>query len=547
MAHDYPAFMAACFVSNEEALRRIVKSHTRLAAGFATSEPHTFYEQLWDFIVANDLRDISLRQALFMAPYKLCIGDALSSKGLFSDAAKGRGLAGGLAKKINGPSKKIEGLRKLIAHYEALRARDIRLVNSFLGPTSNGVLPDSALVRALFPEYAGRNSARMGVTDTQNVHFPFALEALGYTPEHQPLVDSFVTVMTPPNAGGEMSLGLANGANGELMETFLERADVTVLVYVNPRYPFTYGYGDSPNSFHTDRFEKLAKAGRLLLVHDDGPLPSLPKGAFANPSKDEQQIAQNVVNHIELKKEKTYGRAIQVGIGQTGVQAIKALQKSSWWGRQYSEMFEAATLELFEQGKIKGTHFIEKSGTRTEVDGKVIATFTMAEEGSDFYAKLNENKDICLPTASRVVIPEGFFGGLGINNALAIDFSGQINSGSRDKNPYSGIGGLGMIARGLARGGIGYFCLKSTHKTPEGKLRSSIFPYLPEGSQVSLIGPDTSGACGGARFYLVTEWGIADLTGVSQSQLIKNLIGVAHPQFRDWLKKCAWQEYRVKV
>ena len=68
-----------------------------------------------------------------------------------------------------------------------------------------------------------------------------------------------------------------------------------------------------------------------------------------------------MVNHIELKKERTYGRAMQVGIGQTGVQAIKVLKKSGWWGRQYSEMLEPFTYELFEQGKIKGTHFIEKN------------------------------------------------------------------------------------------------------------------------------------------------------------------------------------------
>ena len=122
----------------------------------------------------------------------------------------------------------------------------------------------------------------MGVTDVQNVHFPFALEAFGYTPEGEPIIDAFVTMLTPPNAQGEMSLGVANGANGELLEAFFERADATLLAYINPRYPFTYGYSDAPNSFHVNRFKKLAEAGRLLLVHDDAPIPTMPKGAFAN-------------------------------------------------------------------------------------------------------------------------------------------------------------------------------------------------------------------------------------------------------------------------
>ena len=62
----------------------------------------------------------------------------------------------------------------------------------------------------------------------------------------------------------------------------------------------------------------------------------------------------------------------------------------------------------------------------------------MAEDGSDFYQKLNENQNVVLATAGRVVISEGFYGGMGINNALAIDFYGQINSARAIKTPFPG-------------------------------------------------------------------------------------------------------------
>lgn len=545
----YPDFFSRCLISHDAAMKRVVRSHARLGAGFATNEPHSFYASLYDEIRSRDLTDITMAQGLFLSPYPFLFGDAMGSKGLLADIAKdGHGVLGSLAKRINGPTRKLEGLRKLVRHYDEMVARRFRVVSPFIGPTNSTVIPDTPLIRSLFPAYAGRNSTRVGFTDMQVIHFPFALEAICYSASGEARLDTFITVMTPPNAQGEMSLGPAAGVNAELTRLLIERADMDVLLYLNPRYPFTRGHGDAPNSFPAEAFRKLAEKGRLMIVENDtAEIPCMPAGSFAHPSKAEREIAAHVVNHIELHPDLCMGRAIQVGIGQTGVQAIRALKNSSWEGRQYSEMLEPFTYDLFEAGKIKGSHFIEKNGTRTPLDGKLVGTFTMAEAGSDFYAKLDNNPAIVLAEAARVVIPEGFVGGLGINNALAIDFQGQINSASRDQNAFSGIGGLGMITRGLARGGIGYFCLKSTHRTPEGKRRSSIFPFLPPGSAVSVTGPDTCAGRDGARFFLVTEFGVTPLNGVCQSELIRNLISVAHPDHRDWLKSQAWEHYRVRV
>jgi len=40
---------------------------------------------------------------------------------------------------------------------------------------------------------------------------------------------------------------------------------------------------------------------------------------------------------------------------------------------------------------------------------------------------------------------------------------------------------------------------------------------------------------------------VAQLSGKSQSEFIKALISVAHPRFREFLKRAAWREFRVKV
>jgi acyl-CoA hydrolase len=210
-------------------------------------------------------------------------------------------------------------------------------------------------------------------------------------------------------------------------------------------------------------------------------------------------------------------------------------------------MLEQFTLELFEKGKIEGSHFVERDGSRTMLDGRICCTFSICEEGSDFYEKINNNDAVVMAPASRVVIPEAFHGGLGINNILAIDFQGHVNCGGRDVNHYSGIGGAGMINRGLAQGGVAYLCLKSTHKTPEGVRRSSVFDLLPRGTPVSLVGPDVWGGRAGFRMFLVTEQGVARLSGKSQSEYIKSIISVAHPDYRADLKKQAWDLFRVSA
>jgi len=547
---NLPSFLEKCLCSHDEALRAIVRSGATIASGFATSEPHNFYAGLWDFIRKNDLRDIRIKQALFMAPHPLCVGDALSARDRLAGAAKrlkNVPLLGTAAARLGQASRKLDGLGRLIAHYRELRDRRITFSSPFLGPANNIVVPKLSLVRALYPAFAGRNMSRMGIMDMQSIHFPDAVESMGIDAEGKPLVDAFVFSMTPPDERGELSHGIASGANGEILERILEQPVIDVLIYLNPALPFTRGYGDAPNTVSIERLRPLAEAGRLRLVLDDGPLPSVPAGTFTSPSPVEQRIAENIVNHIEQNRELCFGRAIQVGIGGTGVQAIRGLRQSSWHGRQYSEMLDPYTLELFEAGKIAGTHFIERDGRRTPLDGKLVCTFTMAEAGSDFYRKLDRNPAIIVAPASRVVISEGFYGGLGINNILSVDFHGHVNSGGRDRNHFSGVGGGAMIFRGLANGGVGYLCLKSTHRTPEGKLRSSIFPYLPRGTPISHVGPDLMGGRNGARLFLATEHGVFRVSGRSQAEFIRGLISIADPRFRPWLSRQAWREFRVVV
>ncbi len=551
MTHEnYPRHFIDRIMPQEQALKETVVNGVRIVSGFATSEPSSFYEDLWDHIQKEDLRDINVKQALFMAPHRLLVGDALESKGMFS-GFMGRegnpGIFGNIAQKANAITRKLEGLDKLIEHFRELRERNITFTSAFTGAAQNMIIPTNAITRLKYPAYMGRNKSRMGIVHMQSIHFPDAVYSMGYDDNRELMVDVFPLVMTPPDEEGMLSHGVASAANSEMLEVALEDTKAKILLYLNKKYPFTWGYEDAPNTIHVDKFQKAANEGRLFIVEDEGKIPSLPAGSFDAPSKTEIAIAQHVVNHIEMNMDVMQGRAIQVGIGGTGVLAIKGLMDTKWTGRCYTEMLEPFTMNLFEAGKISGTHFIERNGARTMVDGKICCTFTMGEENRGFYRKLNRNRSVILARASRVVISEGFYGGLGINNVLSVDFQGHINSSGRDKNHHSGIGGAATIVRGLGKGGVSYLCCKSTHKSPEGKRRSSIFPFLPQGTPVGIIGPDLMGTREGALTFLVTEHGVAKINAKDQHEFIRSIIAVAHPDYRDWLKQRAWQEFRVKV
>ena len=60
----FPKFFRDRIVLEEEALKKTVRNGTRIVTGFATSEPVTFYSNVWDLNRKEKIRDLSLRSAL---------------------------------------------------------------------------------------------------------------------------------------------------------------------------------------------------------------------------------------------------------------------------------------------------------------------------------------------------------------------------------------------------------------------------------------------------------------------------------------------------
>ena len=556
-----PDVLARCLVGSvDEALAATVASGTVLASGLATSEPTSVYARLWDHIRTNDVHDLEIRQALFMAPHPLLVGDALAAAGA-GGTPQVRGVAGTLLGGVRELARRVpplglvadrltdlQRLRLLVAHLDELEHRRIRFVSPFLGPVSSTIVPDTVLTRRLVPAWAGRNRARSPVLRYQPVHFPDAAWALAHDADTSSVdVDTYAVVTTPPATDGRLSLGASNGVDGDALELLTAAGDATVLLVVNERQPWIDGVPGLPNTVEVEQLRPLAETGRLVVVRDDAEPPALPAGSLDRPSAIEERIGALVADHISEHLAHTRGRALQVGIGGTGVQAIRRLDHGDWTGRCYTEMLDPWTWALVESGTITGSHHLDAEGRRHDLDGQVLCTFTMGQEGNGFTAALDHDPRVRMSSAARVLDPRAFAGGLGVNNILGIDFLGQVNATHRDLNPWSGIGGAAVIMRGLARGGVAYLCCTSTHRGPDGRRRSSIFPAFPQGTAVSLVGADIMGTREGARFFLVTEHGIAAINARNQEAFVRRIVSVAHPDFRDELGRAAWERYRIRL
>jgi acyl-CoA hydrolase len=119
-----------------------------------------------------------------------------------------------------------------------------------------------------------------------------------------------------------------------------------------------------------------------------------------------------------------------------------------------------------------------------------------------------------------------------INSAIEVDLSGQVVADSIGRRLYSGVGGQMDFIRGaaLAEEGRAIIALPST---AVGGTVSRITPSLQPGAGVVTTRAHVR--------TVVTEWGVAELFGLSLAERARALIEIAHPAFRDDLLRSAEQ------
>ena len=268
-----------------------------------------------------------------------------------------------------------------------------------------------------------------------------------------------------------------------------------VVLEVNPNVPFASGNCH----VHISQVTALVESSEPVL---EVGLPKIGPVQVA--------IGKQVADLIED------GSTLQIGYGGIPDAVVMQLTHKHDLGI-HTEMIGDGILTLVESGAVTNRR-------KNYLPGKMVATFALGS--AKLYRFMDRNPQLQIHPVDFTNSPE--LAGLNdnlvaINATLQIDLLGQCGSESLGHSPYSGTGGQSDFVRAAnrSRGGKAFIVLPSTAKNDT---ISRIVPVLSPGTHVSTSKNDIN--------YVVTEYGVAQLRGKSAGQRARELIGIAHPDFR---------------
>ncbi len=320
--------------------------------------------------------------------------------------------------------------------------------------------------------------------------------------------DILFTQCTPPNADGYVSMGVS----ADFTRAMVDVCPI-VIAHVNPNMPWTNGETVIP-------VEKVT-----AFVEAESDIPEIPEITEDMVTDVDRKIAMNIAGLIND------GDTLQVGVGAVPDTVLKFLSNHKHLG-VHTELCTTGVMHLMEKGVIDNSQ-------KTINPGKVICTLMGGTR--KFYDWVNGNKDIEVRKSSYVLSPATICqhkNMIAMNSAVEIDLFGQVNAEMIKGKQFSGIGGQLDFLRGamMSEGGRSILCMPST--AAKGKA-SRIVCSLDQGT----IATDTR--CD--VMYVVTEYGIADLWGKTNAERAKQLIEIAHPDFREQLEKDYWEKIHKVV
>ena len=312
-------------------------------------------------------------------------------------------------------------------------------------------------------------------------------------------VDVMMVTVTPPDEHGYCNVGVSS----DYTMQGIKSARV-VLAEINDQVPTVFG-----NAYvHVDEIDAMVEFNR--------PLPES-KPAVIGPV--EEAIGKNCASLIND------GDTLQLGIGAIPDAVLAQLGDKKHLGI-HSEMIADGVVDLFEKGAID----CSQKGID---EGKMVVTFLMGTK--KLYDWCDNNPMVELREVDYVNHPMtvcNLKNLVCINACVQIDFMGQIVSECIGTKQISGVGGqvdficgASMAKDGNARAII---AMPSVTVKKDGSMISKIVPFIDHGAAVTTSRCDAD--------YVVTEYGIAKLKGANLKDRARQLINIAHPDFREDLK-----------
>jgi acyl-CoA hydrolase len=315
----------------------------------------------------------------------------------------------------------------------------------------------------------------------------------------------------PPGPDGVVNLSLHLGATLEELELAGRDPDRLLVIEVNPNLPRTCSLGpEFTNTIPLDVVDVIVEADGAPFT-----LPATPPDAI------DQAIAEQAREFI------AEGATLQIGIGAVANMVASLLAEGAGGGYGiHSEMFTDGLMNLHRAGKVT-------NDAKSVFNGVSITTFALGS--SELYGWLDGNDDVAFVPVQVVNDPTVIARNhsfVSVNGALSVDLYGQVVADHIDGRQISGVGGHEDFVAGaeMRLDDHSLICLRSTAVT-NGETRSRIVPVLPEGSVVSTPRHHTG--------VVVTEYGSADLSGLTVRERAAALVEIAHPDFRDPLRQVA--------
>ncbi len=315
-------------------------------------------------------------------------------------------------------------------------------------------------------------------------------------------LDAAIIQVSPPDEHGFCSFGVEVG----LTKTPAESAKI-IIAEVNQQMPRTLG----------DSFIHVSRLNYIVPVNY--PIPEMAMSEEGN-SEVVEKIAGFVSDLIPD------GATMQLGIGAIPDAVLKYLHHKKDLG-VHSELFSDGVIDLVNEGVLTNAR-------KTLHPGKIIAGFMLGTRNLyewaddnpliEFHRTEYVNDPFVIAQNERMVA---------VNSAIEVDLTGQVCADSIGPKLYSGVGGQLDFIYGASRskGGVPIIALPSTTTMKDGTLITRIAAMLKLGAGVVTSRNHVR--------YVVTEYGVADLYGKSIRQRARQLIGIAHPDFRADLEKQA--------